>query len=382
MISKNYLKIYLLTLLSFLVGTSQFIIAGVLDKISLSLDITIASAGQLVSVYALASAIFTPFLSVLLSKQSLKKQLLIALCLFLIGIFITPLDYGFEVLIIARALTGVGASLFVAVSYVLATRLAPEGKQGSAMSNIALGFSLSLVLGVPLGRIIANVYDWQSIFYIIGILVAFGLVFIILSIENQKPKLIPTFKEQFSILKNVKVLLSLSITVFVFITFSSITTFITPLLFAIEKVSEHDIATIFLILGIASVIGSKSGASLADKVGISKILIYTLCAIIFSFVIMSLFSTSLYIVVAMLSLWTLAMWMFGPTQSLNLARIVPSSASILLSLNSSFVQLGFAIGAGFGGFVVSSLSIKDLLWVGVFPVGIALVLYLYISKRL
>lgn len=370
MISKNYLKIYLLTLLSFLVGTSQFIIAGVLDKISISLDITIASA------------IFTPFLSVLLSKQSLKKQLLIALCLFLIGIFLTPLDYGFEVLIIARALTGVGASLFVAVSYVLATRLAPEGKQGSAMSNIALGFSLSLVLGVPLGRMIANVYDWQSIFYIIGILVAFGLVFVILSIENQKPKFIPTFKEQFSILKNTKVLLSLSITVFVFITFSSITTFITPLLFAIEKVSEHDIATIFLILGIASVIGSKSGASLADKVGISKILIYTLCAIIFSFVIMSLFSTSLYIVVSMLSFWTLAMWMFGPTQSLNLARIVPSAASILLSLNSSFVQLGFAIGAGFGGFVVSSLSIKDLLWVGVFPVGIALVIYLYTSKRL
>lgn len=90
----NQLKIYLLTLISFLVGTSQFIIAGVLDKIADSLGISVSSAGQLVTVFALASAIGTPILTVLVSRYSLKAQLLIALAIFLIGAFLTPLDLG------------------------------------------------------------------------------------------------------------------------------------------------------------------------------------------------------------------------------------------------------------------------------------------------
>lgn len=94
MLKSNQLKIYLLTLLSFFVGTSQFIIAGVLDKISITLDITLSSAGQLITAFALASAIGTPILTLLIAKYSLKKQLLIAIFIFLVGAFLTPLNFS------------------------------------------------------------------------------------------------------------------------------------------------------------------------------------------------------------------------------------------------------------------------------------------------
>jgi len=377
----NQSKIYLLTLLSFLVGTSQFIIAGILDKIASSLDITVASAGQLVTVFALASAIGTPILTVILSRYSLKTQLLIAITIFLVGAFITPLNLGYEVLVLARAITGVGTILFVVTAYVFAGRLSGEGKQGSGMSYIALGFSLSQVAGVPLGRMIANLYNWQMIFYIVGFLVLLGTFIIIATFQKRTPQIPPTIKEQVNILKDKKVFLALSVTVFTFITFSAITTFITPLIFSIEKVSEHTITMIFIILGVASVIGSKTGSSLADKIGVQKVLLSTMSIVVLSLVIMNIFSHSFIVFVAMLTIWNITIWMFGPTQTLNLSTIFPTHSSVLISLNSSFVQLGFALGAFFGGVSIEYFDIHSIMILGVLSTLIGFGIYLFTIKQ-
>jgi MFS transporter, DHA1 family, putative efflux transporter len=377
----NQSKIYLLTLLSFLVGTSQFIIAGILDKIASSLDITVASAGQLVTVFALASAIGTPILTVILSRYSLKTQLLIAISIFLVGAFLTPLNLGYEVLVLARAITGVGTILFVVTAYVFAGRLSGEGKQGSGMSYIALGFSLSQVAGVPLGRMIANLYNWQMIFYIVGFLVLLGTFIIIATFQKRTPQIPPTIKEQVNILKDKKVFLALSVTVFTFITFSAITTFITPLIFSIEKVSEHTITMIFIILGVASVIGSKTGSSLADKIGVQKVLLSTMSIVVLSLVIMNIFSHSFIVFVAMLTIWNITIWMFGPTQTLNLSTIFPTHSSVLISLNSSFVQLGFALGAFFGGVSIEYFDIHSIMILGVLSTLIGFGIYLFTIKQ-
>lgn len=376
----NQFKIYLLTLLSFFVGTSQFIIAGVLDKIADSLNITVSSVGQLVTVFALASAIGTPILTMLISKYSLKKQLLIAIFIFLVGAFLTPLNLGYEILVLARAITGIGTILFVVTAYVLAGQLSGIGKQGSGMSYIALGFSLSQVAGVPLGRMIANIYDWQMIFYIVGVLVFFGSIFIMVTFQEKASQKTPSIKEQINILKNKKISLSLTVTVFAFITFSTITTFITPLIFSIQKVDEHTIALIFTILGIASVIGSKSGATIADKIGVQKVLLSTMSIIVISLIIMNIFSESFIVFVIMLTIWNIAIWMFGPTQGLNLSKMVPTHASILLSLNSSFVQLGFALGAFLGGLTIEKFSVHSIMYLGVTSTIIAFVVYLFTLK--
>jgi DHA1 family putative efflux transporter-like MFS transporter len=376
----NQLKIYLLTLLSFFVGTSQFIIAGVLDKIADSLNITVSSAGQLVTIFALASAIGTPILTMLVSKYSLKKQLLIAIFIFLVGAFLTPLNLGYEILVLARAITGIGTILFVVTAYVLAGQLSGVGKQGSGMSYIALGFSLSQVAGVPLGRMIANIYDWQMIFYIVGVLVFFGSIFIMVTFQEKSSQNSPSIKEQINILKNKKISLSLTVTVFAFITFSAITTFITPLIFSIQKVDEHTIALIFTILGIASVIGSKTGATIADKIGVQKVLLSTMSIVVISLIVMNIFSQSLIVFVSMLTIWNIAIWMFGPTQGLNLSKMIPNHASILLSLNSSFIQLGFAFGAFLGGLSIEKFSIHSIMYLGVVSTIIAFVVYLFTLK--
>jgi MFS transporter, DHA1 family, putative efflux transporter len=211
-------------------------------------------------------------------------------------------------------------------------------------------------------------------------LVLLGFMVVVATFKNRHPQKMPSIKEQMFILKDKKITLSLSVTVFAFITFSAITTFITPLIFSIEKVDEHTIALIFTILGIASVIGSKSGATLADKIGVKKVLSSTLIITVLALIMMNIFSSSLYVFVAMLTIWNITIWMFGPTQGLNLSKMVPTHASILLSLNSSFVQLGFALGAFFGGVTIEIFSIHSILLLGVLSTLIAFIIYIYIIK--
>lgn len=375
------MRIYILTLQSFFVGTSQFVIAGVLDKISESMDISISAAGQLITLYAIASGIGTPLVAMVIAKHHQKKQLLIALSIFIAGVFLTPIATNFDFLILARMVTGVGAGVFVVVSYILASKLAQPGRQGSAMSNIALGFSLSLVLGVPIGRSITILFDWQMIFWMIAVSVLIGTVFIIYSIPNILGQERMPLKKQLKLLKNHKVVLGLSLSFFVFIAFSIITTYITPILLSIKPINEHTFSMIFPALGIASVIGSKLGASLADRIGIAPIIFSTLTIIVVSFALMDIFSYSLTMTIIMLVFWTMAMWMFGPTQSFSLSTLVPSASTILVGLNSSIVQLGFAAGAAVGGIMISLFSIKSIIPIGILSVLIGILIFSLLVKK-
>jgi MFS transporter, DHA1 family, putative efflux transporter len=368
--------------MSFLVGTSQYIISGVLDKISLSLNISVASAGQLITAFALSSAVVTPILAILLSRYSRKTQLIIAITIFLIGTFFTPLISDFHLLLLARVIAGIGSSFFVVISFSIAANLAKPGKQGSAMANIALGFSLAVVIGVPIGRLITAYYNWQMIFWMIGFAVLIGFFIVIVSIPHIKVDQKPSMFEQISLLKNAKILLLLGITVLMFISFSMINTYITPFLFWLAPVSEEQIGTIFLLFGIASVIGSKLGASLADKVGINPILFITIIGSIVSLIALALVPKAFIFTIAMLSLWTLFLWMFGPTQNYNLSTFHPAHASVLIGINNSFTQLGFALGAMIGGFVISLSSVQYIIHVSIITLLLAMGLfYIYKNKN-
>lgn len=264
---------------------------------------------------------------------------------------------------IARGIAGLATSTFVVVSYTLAARLAKPGRQGTAMANIALGFSLSLVFGVPFGRAVTVQYDWQMIFWILEIGVLVGTFLIIWLIPNLANHGSISFKEQLVLLKKSQVILALGITFLVFIGYSIISTYITPLLLSIAHITETQIGTMFLILGIASVIGSKLGGSLADRIGIAPILFGSMIVMIISLGAIPIFATSLVLMGAMLVLWITASWMFGPTQSYNLSTIAPHASGTLIGLNSSVVQLGFAVGAGVGGVAIHTWSVMSINWI-------------------
>ena len=141
-------------MISFMVGTSQFVIVGILDKVAASVGVSVSLAGQLITVFALANAIGTPIIIMAAAKMNQSKQLLLALVIILLGTVSTLALSGFGFLIVSRAILGVGTGVFIVTAYAITAKLASPGQQGEAMSNIPMGFSVSLVFGVPIGRVV------------------------------------------------------------------------------------------------------------------------------------------------------------------------------------------------------------------------------------
>ena len=376
----NQQKIYLLAFISFLVGTSQFIIVGVLDQIAISLNISLSKAGQLVSVYALASAIGTPMIIMATAKMSQKAQLILSLIIFCIGIFAMLLFQSYLLIVISRMIVGAGAGVFVVIAYGISAKLAEKGKKGAAMANIAMGFSLALVLGIPLGRMITAISNWQTIFWIIGILSLLSLVILEKNIQKTLSEPPIPLRTQLVYLKQPKILNALVVTFLLYVSYALISTYIIPLLFSIRTMSEHEISTILLAMGIASFIGSKLAGFLADRIGIAPTLLGSISVHGIALVLLFLTSHSLILTSLLFFIWMGATWTFGPMQNIHLASIAPEASGVLLSLNGSFSQFGFAIGAAVGGISIAHLPILSLYGIAIFFVVVALFLLLFSRK--
>jgi DHA1 family putative efflux transporter-like MFS transporter len=373
----------MLTLISFVVGTSQFVIVGTLDKVAASVDVSVATAGQLITVFALGNAIGTPLVMVATSKMDQRKQLVLALAIILLGIIGVIALPGFGLLMASRVLLGIGTGVFVVTAYGIAAKLAAPGRQGGAMANVAMGYSSSLVFGVPLGRMIASSYDWKVIFWGIGLFSLLAIFAVVRTIPVMEGEAAVSLGKRLALLKNPRVALTLSVTFFVFISYSMLNTYITPFLTAVLPTIKEKLSMILLAMGIASLIGSKVGGLLADRIGIIRTLVGSMAVHIISLVLLSTVSGLGWVMVTLLLLmiWEIAAWTFGPTQNFNLVSLTPEASSIVLSLNSSFVQLGFAAGAGIGGIVAGRSSILEISWIGATSVVIALLVGVFSFRR-
>lgn len=192
----NTLKIYVLAIVSFLVGTSEYIISGILDTIADSLGITLAAAGQLITIFSLVYAIFTPIFMGITSSVDRRKLMVFSLGLFVIGNILAFILPGFGLFVVARVIMALGAGMVVVTALTIAAKIAPEGKQGSSIATVVMGFTASLIIGVPLGRIISSAFGWKAVLGGIALLGILAIIIIRASIPPIKgDKSVPLFKQ-------------------------------------------------------------------------------------------------------------------------------------------------------------------------------------------
>lgn len=363
----------MLSLISFLVGTSQFVISGILDQVAASVGVSVSTAGQLITAFSLANAIGTPLVMVATAKMDRRKQLLLALAILLLGIVSTLVLPGFGFLMASRVVLGVGTGVFIVTAYSIAAKLAPTGRQGRAMSNVAMGASASLVFGVPVGRVVAAAFDWKAIFWGLGLFILLAIFAVARTIPVTEGEAPVPLGKQFALLKKPRITNTLGVTFLVFIGYSVVNTYITPFLASVMPMMEREMSVILFALGIASLIGSKLGGLLADRIGTARTLVGSMVVQALALALLSIVARTTIIAIPLLMLWTIAAWTFGPTQNFNLISLAPEASGIVLSLNSSFVQLGFAVGAGIGGIAVGGLSIMAITWIGAASVAFAAV---------
>ncbi|WP_435920924.1 MFS transporter [Paenibacillus sp. DYY-L-2] len=373
-------KIYVLAIVSFLVGTSEYIISGILDKIAEDLDITLAAAGQLITIFSLVYAVGTPILMALSGRLDRRKLIVFALGVFVAGNLLAFALPGYGPFIAARIIMALGAGMVVVTALNIAAKIAPEGRQAGSIATVVMGFTASLIIGVPIGRWVSNAIGWKAVFGGIALLGLAAMVILWLTLpqtEGDKP--VP-LKRQLALLKNPKVALGLGITFFWLGGYSIAYTYLSPYLLQVSGIGEHMLSPALLAFGIASLIGSKFGGFSTDKWGATYTLIGGMLLHIAMLVLLSVFSGAPVAVLILLVLWSFAAWSSGPTQQYNMTTLNPASSGVLLGLNQSMMQLAMAAGAAVGGVAVEKVSLSSVTWFGAIGVAIAVVAAVKLSQ--
>ncbi|MEK4458649.1 MFS transporter [Paenibacillus sp. FSL R10-2748] len=379
---KNKRIIYVLALAVFLIGTIEYIITGVIKMIAVDLGVSTSEAGLLVTVFALAAAIVAPILIALTINADRKKLLMTTLGVFIASNGLMFVDLAYETVLWIRIIQGASGGIATVVAMAVATRLVEKEKRGNAIGIILMGLSSSLVLGVPMGTFFSEMFGWRVLFVLIGLLSVLPLLIIYKKVPAIKEEEKVTLRMQLSILRNPTILMALVITLFYVGGYSTLFTYITPFLQATSSLSMTEISGVLFLAGICSFVGSRVGGQLADAKG-SK---FTICLGLIlqgaTLLLFALAGVNLLVLILVLMIFMLATWSISPAQQLYLVTLAPRNPDIALSVNTSFIQFGFALGSGLGGLVISRTSVLYLNWLGFAAVSIALLLAILLFKKM
>lgn len=342
-----------LALSAFAIGTTEFVIMGLLPEVAADLTVSIPSAGWLISGYALGVAIGAPIMTLLTAKLPRKSTLILLMAIFIVGNILCALAYSYNLLMLARVITALCHGAFFGIGSVVAASLVAPGKQASAVALMFTGLTLANVLGVPLGTWFGQLLGWRATFWgvsAIGLLAFISLLFSLPGNRDEKPVHLAS---EIGALANGKLWLSLLMTVCFAAAMFALFSYIAPLLLQVTGISNRGVSWTLFLIGAGLTVGNIPGGRLADwKVSFSLILSFSLIAL-FSLVF-SWTSHAVWLAEITLFLWAMATFAIVPGLQINVVRHGKDAPNLVSTLNISAFNVGNAFGAWAGGAVIGS----------------------------
>jgi len=368
-----------LTISAFAIGTTEFVIVGLIPTIAADLRIGLPSAGLLVSLYALGVAIGAPVLTALTGKLPRKALLLGLMALFTLGNLLAWKAPGYETLIAARILTGLAHGVFFSIGSTIATGLVPKEKAASAIALMFTGLTVALVTGVPLGTFIGQHFGWRQTFLAVAALGVIAFIVSALFVPNDIRHRPPaSLGQQLRVLAEPRLLLVYAKTAIgyggSFIPF----TFLAPILTEVSGFSPGAVGGVMLVYGLSVAAGNLWGGKLADRFGpvaALKIIFALLAAVLLA---LSFTAPHKWLALATVLLWGAVA--FGNVPGLQVyvvqqaERHAPEAVDVASGLNIAAFNLGIAGAAWAGGLVVTHLGLVHTAWIGALVVLVALAL--------
>jgi multidrug resistance protein len=363
------LALWALTLSAFAIGTTEFVIVGLVSTIADDLGVSLPSAGLLVSLYAVGVAIGAPVLTALTGRWNRKQVLISLMGLFVLGNLLAWQAPSYETLIVARVLTGLAHGVFFSIGSIIATNLVSKDKEASAIAIMFTGLTVALVTGVPLGTWIGQTFGWRATFLVVSVM---GLIALIGSAclvpKNLKKSAPATFKEQFSVILQPRLLLVYLMTILGYGGTFTAFTYLSPILQQQAGFSSSAIGLIMLVYGVSVAFGNIFGAKLADKHGPINALTFIFLALsVILFVFTFTMQSPLTAVITIL-IW--GSFAFGNVPGLQLyvvkqaQKYTPNAVDVASGLNIAAFNIGIALGSIIGGSVVENMTLQDTSWIG------------------
>ncbi len=350
-------KVYMLAVVSFVVGTVELIIGGTLDLIAEDLNVTLGQAGLLITIFSLVFAISSPVLLTVTAKYERKRLTLVCLLIFFLGNLLAFWSPNYSIIMIARVISAASGSLLVVLGVTLASSIVEKEYRARAIGIIFMGVSASLVLGVPIGLTLGNAFGWRAPFLFIAILTLLSMIGVAVFLEKIEPKPIIPLREQIRTLKNNKIF-SAQMTSFFFLTgHLTLYAYLTPFLKSTMGLNATWVSVAYLIFGIAAVLGGGIGGVISDKWGAERSIIGIIVIFAIAIFMIPFVTFSLPLFLAVMMIWSMLSWAITPAQQSYLINAAPETSEIQQSLNNSALHFGIALGSTVGALVIEQTSV-------------------------
>jgi predicted MFS family arabinose efflux permease len=375
---RSTLALLALAVSAFAIGTTEFISVGLLPLIAQDLQISVTTAGLTVSLYALGVTFGAPILTSVTSSMSRKSLLLSIMAVFIVGNTIAASATSIGILLVARVLSAFSHGVFMSIGSTIAANLVPEDRRASAISIMFSGLTVATVTGVPFGTFLGQQFGWRFAFIAI---VAVGVIAFIANstlVPSDLPKgARTTFRDQFKLVTNGRLLLSFVITALGYGGTFVVFTYLSPLLQNITGFEEGTVAAILLVYGVAIAIGNIIGGKVANRKPITALFyMFTMQAI----VLFILTFTAPYKVAGLITIILMGIFAFMNVPGLQVyvvmlaERFVPSAVDVASAINIAAFNAGIAIGSYLGGIITDSVGLIHTAWIGALMVLGAVIL--------
>ncbi|QUI68344.1 MFS transporter [Pseudoalteromonas sp. M8] len=363
------LALLALTLSAFAIGTTEFVIVGLVPTIASDLSVSLPSAGLLVSLYAIGVAVGAPVLTALTGRWNRKSVLLSLMALFVFGNLLAWQAPSYESLILARIMTGLAHGVFFSIGSTIATSLVSKDKEASAIAIMFTGLTVALVTGVPLGTWIGQQFGWRATFLVVSALGVIALLGSALLIpKNLKQSASASLSEQAKVLLQPRLLLVYLMTILGYGGTFTAFTYLAPILQQEAGFNAATVSIIMLVYGVSVAVGNIYGGKLADKKGpISALtIIFALLSVILAVLTFTM-QSKVGVVITVL-VW--GAFAFGNVPGLQVyvvqlaEKFSPKTVDVASGLNIAAFNVGIALGSVLGGQIVENMSLQDTAWVG------------------
>ena len=365
---------------NFIIGMGAFVVIGIVTPIAEGLGVSKASAGIVLTTYAIAYALLSPIGAAITGKLARRTVLVSAMGLFLLGSVASALSSSIAMLAASRIVVALGAAMFTPIAAGVAVALAAPERRGKALATVFGGITLAQVVGVPAGAWLAYRFGWASTFWAVAGLAAFGVAVLFFAVPRDVRFQAMGVGEILAAMKDRRAMFATAFTATLITAVYIVFTFFGPLIEA-SIGTNPEIRTGYLVLfGLGAVAGNYAGGFLADRIGAKNTLIIICVAQAAIMPVFSIIPLAPLAFAVLVGVWSAFGWSFMAPQQSRLAAIAPQAISLVLALNAAMIYVGIALGSAAASFILDWKGLTALGISGGLAVLLALV-HLLLSGR-
>lgn len=349
-------RLLVLALGTFAIGTDSYVVAGILPHVAASFDVSVAAAGQFVTVYSFAYAVLTPIMATLTAAWPRRRVLLAGLAVFVVSNVLTATMPTFGLALMSRAIAGLGGAMFTPVAGAAAAALVAPERRARALAIVLAGLSGAIALGAPIGTLLGSVGDWRTTMWFvagIGTLAWIGVLAMLPSVPASAPL---RLRERIAPVGDGRVAATLITTLLFMLGVFLIYTYVSVVF---DRATGGDgtlLAALLSTWGIAATVGNLAAGNLTDRFGNRRIINAAIIIVAIDFALMPWSGRSFAGAVAALAIWGVCGWGVVVSQQHRLVGITPSLAPILLALNAAVIYLAVSASGALGALAIQAMD--------------------------